>query len=1517
LIDPTDITIDATTCTGTNCIDAATISSTLDNTDVSIATDASGTDAGDINVNASISKASGTGTTTLTLSAHNNININADITASSGVLNLNLAANIADNSGKIAFTNGSLVIDLFDGVLYTYGGSTVNVVNATTDISGNNIDLKNLTWNNAGTVNFNVSDATTFLNLTDSTLNNSGTFNDNSNASSYAFIKSNGTTDIINNTGTWNKSGTTATTISTEFNNTGTVNINNYHLYLTGTGVDTGSYVISSSNSSLLNFGATSRNLNSGASISGDVRIYQGSTTFNTDLSIDNLIIQPFSTGTLNISSSTLTVNDLDFLSSTGVITGGGTGVLSIPSGGTIDASAGSTVTAKFDNLTINNSGTFNFTAGTLNIENNSTFNNFGLFDFRGDLSVSTTEEGTTSTFNNFSNGTIKKSVGVGTSTLDIIMGQNSGTIDLGASNTSLSFPNNGSAITLTGGEIIGQGGIIADIINTGATISPASTGTVGNIAITGSYTQTSGSGKLEFEATSSGTADSLSVTAVSSITAGTLELINLGYTPSDNDTFDLITCNTSTCLSVSPTINDFSGVDNSSTSIIASTPEIFRYTVDAIGSIWTGDDGDDLWSTAANWTTAPTTNSNVYIPSGFDVDGPIIYDASAGTLSINSLDLNGDSDFTLSGGSLSVNSATFESDTTFALTGGTFSIDDDSSVNLNGSFNWTGGTISRGATGSSAGTFNLSSSAIVNFNSAGTPILNGPTIDASGSLNINAGSLTIQSGSISSGSNAITIGENASVSMTTGSINSGDEVIIDGSLSMAGGNIGSESGITINSTGSLTITGAASIDSITNQGTIYSYGTPTFNSTFANQGSLNILAGTVNIDFYGSFSQSAGSTTINTGAKLDDGGSGTAFSFTGGNLTSIGTMNGDLNFDNGTLSTGNEIGTFLINGDVSIGSSSVVAVKLGGTTQGSTYDFFDVENLTIISGAQLDISLVNGFSGTVGDWFDVITMWNTTPGTFTLNTPTGYSFTDSITTPESTFYSLNLTSKPKPPAPLTPEWIGSPETGSYLWSDANNWTILPVDGDNITIPSLSGDVTVVFDTSVSLGSLTVNESFNITGGSLFVDSGSFASGTTFNLSGGSFGSDGSVNVLGNFNWSGGSLTGSGTLDLTSATSAIISGNVSVGTMTFNASNLDINSGQLTYGTNLNASTYNVANGAAISVPTGTLVADNIALDGDLVVSNASVSASSISVTSTGGIQTSGASTISATVTNQGTIDAAGTTTYNGAVTNTGTVQSNSGNLKFANSYVQDAGATILNGGDIEVQNMIINGGYLGGTGTITGSVVNNAELRAGFSPGTISITGNYDQSSTGSIQAEIAGSTSGDYDVLNVSGGATLAGTFNVIPIEPFASSPTTDGSYNLINAGTITDNGITVTAPTGYGFDFSFSGGSFGGSITSVPGTVDPGTVDPGTVDPGTVDPGTVDPGTVDPGTVDGVSQPVIDEVIDIQTTDVLTLTENTTVENNVLEDDEEETFEHSSIAEATTDSSEEIAGALQICQ
>jgi filamentous hemagglutinin family protein len=78
LIDPTDITIAAASCTGTNCISANTIASTLNGgTDVSIATASAGGQAGNITVNAPISWSSNK----LSLSAHNNILINATLEA--------------------------------------------------------------------------------------------------------------------------------------------------------------------------------------------------------------------------------------------------------------------------------------------------------------------------------------------------------------------------------------------------------------------------------------------------------------------------------------------------------------------------------------------------------------------------------------------------------------------------------------------------------------------------------------------------------------------------------------------------------------------------------------------------------------------------------------------------------------------------------------------------------------------------------------------------------------------------------------------------------------------------------------------------------------------------------------------------------------------------------------------------------------------------------------------------------------------------------------------------------------------------------------------------------------------------------------------------------------------------------------------------------------------------------------------------------------------------------------------
>ncbi len=104
LIDPTNITIEAGNCTGTNCLSASTIETTLNGgTDVSIATAAAGSDAGDINVNAPISW----NKNKFSLIAHNNININGTLTAT--------------GTGSLAFAYGQATTD--------GAGSTYNVNN--------------------------------------------------------------------------------------------------------------------------------------------------------------------------------------------------------------------------------------------------------------------------------------------------------------------------------------------------------------------------------------------------------------------------------------------------------------------------------------------------------------------------------------------------------------------------------------------------------------------------------------------------------------------------------------------------------------------------------------------------------------------------------------------------------------------------------------------------------------------------------------------------------------------------------------------------------------------------------------------------------------------------------------------------------------------------------------------------------------------------------------------------------------------------------------------------------------------------------------------------------------------------------------------------------------------------------------------------------------------------------------------------------------------------------------------
>jgi filamentous hemagglutinin family protein len=109
LIDPTDFNINAGNATQTNSgIGATTLASNLANNNVTLQTASTGSQKGDINVNADVTWNS---VNSLTLKAHNDININANITASnnSGKLSLIYGQNTANTNANYYINTGAKI----------------------------------------------------------------------------------------------------------------------------------------------------------------------------------------------------------------------------------------------------------------------------------------------------------------------------------------------------------------------------------------------------------------------------------------------------------------------------------------------------------------------------------------------------------------------------------------------------------------------------------------------------------------------------------------------------------------------------------------------------------------------------------------------------------------------------------------------------------------------------------------------------------------------------------------------------------------------------------------------------------------------------------------------------------------------------------------------------------------------------------------------------------------------------------------------------------------------------------------------------------------------------------------------------------------------------------------------------------------------------------------------------------------------------------------------------------------
>src|SRR5271157_3659322 len=359
-------------------------------------------------------------------------------------------------------------------------------------------------------------------------------------------------------------------------------------------------------------------------------------------------------------------------------------------------------------------------------------------------------------------------------------------------------------------------------------------------------------------------------------------------------------------------------------------------------------------------------------------------------------------------------------------------------------------------------------------------------------------------------------------------------------------------------------------------------------------------------------------------------------------------------------------------------------------------------------------------------------------------------------------------------------------------WQDLNNWSTKAVPGgsDDVTI-NVANNPPIIYNGTSSIHSLVDNDSLNIAGGSLTVTSGlTVGSGATLSATnaGTSFTASGATTIDGaNLYASGGA-----TLSLPAATSYTQNTGSWNSNRTLQASgagsvlalpNLTTITGSTQYGSNLYVQALaggHVNLGAATAVTGGAV---NLTADG-----------------------TNSVLDLSALQSFQGYFEYQYyTSTSNIQATNGGTIVLNSGTVNLTGADVSAASTGTIVGGTLQ-----LSGGTLSGNSTIQASVFNSAATGPGSNGvGTLTIVGNFTQTSTGSLNIEIGGTT--DYDRLAVTETATLDGTLSVSLINNF--SPGVGNSFQIMTFGSRSGDfasKLGLTLPNDQALDPVYNAGS-----------------------------------------------------------------------------------------------------------
>ncbi len=148
------------------------------------------------------------------------------------------------------------------------------------------------------------------------------------------------------------------------------------------------------------------------------------------------------------------------------------------------------------------------------------------------------------------------------------------------------------------------------------------------------------------------------------------------------------------------------------------------------------------------------------------------------------------------------------------------------------------------------------------------------------------------------------------------------------------------------------------------------------------------------------------------------------------------------------------------------------------------------------------------------------------------------------------------------------------------------------------------------------------------------------------------------------------------------------------------------------------------------------------------------------------------------------------------AFSNLGTLQVLDGTVSLMSPVSIGAGSVKVDG-ELSSPQVNISGGALSGSGLVESTVQNNGELNAGDGIGTLTLNGNYNQSSVGLLRTEIEGTLPNSADKLQVEGNVTLGG--NLVIDAPGALFIPPQTRYRIVeSSGTLSGTFATVPPPS-----------------------------------------------------------------------------------------------------------------------